>query len=196
MASILGKTDFEMPWADTAQILREHDLKVMTLNTPLEVEETVTLASGQQVIVLTRKAPLHDEQGNVIGIIGTSLNITHRKEEESILRSTQEQMQSTLENIVTNMPGHVYWKSKNGIYLGCNNRQARSLGFQYGHEIIGKTDFDLPWGENKAELFQRNDQHIMDTGENEIMAIEANIALLLTQNGSENKIIVTPQVFN
>ncbi|HCE6135877.1 TPA: PAS domain-containing protein [Legionella pneumophila] len=175
MSSIIGKTDFDMPWADTAQTLRDNDLKVMALNKALEVEETATLASGEQVIVLTRKAPLHDEQGNVIGIIGTSLNITHRKEQESILRATQEQTQSTLENIVANMPGHVYWKDRNGVYLGCNNRQARSLGFQYGHEIVGKTDFDLPWGENKAELFQRNDKHIMETGETEIIEEKAQV---------------------
>ncbi|ETO92012.1 PAS domain-containing sensor histidine kinase [Legionella oakridgensis] len=175
MSSIKGKTDFDMPWIDTAQALRDNDLKVMALNTALEIEETVTLASGQQVIVLTRKAPLHDEQGNIIGIIGTSLNITHRKEQESILRASQEQTQSTLENIVANMPGHVYWKDRNGVYLGCNNRQARSLGFQYGYEIVGKTDFDLPWGENKAELFQRNDKHIMETGETEIIEEKAQV---------------------
>ena len=97
MSNILGKTDFDMPWADTAQTLRDNDLKVMELNAPLEVEETVTLASKKQVTVLTRKVPLHDEQGQVIGIMGTSLNITQRKEQESILLSTQEQMQSTLE---------------------------------------------------------------------------------------------------
>jgi two-component system, OmpR family, aerobic respiration control sensor histidine kinase ArcB len=175
LSSVIGKTDFDMPWAKTAQTLRDNDLKVMTLNVVLEVEETVTLADGNEVIVLTRKAPLHDEQGNVIGIIGTSLNITHRKEQESILRMAQEQMQSTLENIVANMPGHVYWKDKTGIYLGCNNRQAKSLGFQYGYEIVGKTDFDLPWGENKAELFQRNDQHIMEIGETEIIEEKSQV---------------------
>ena len=175
LSSVIGKTDLDMPWAKTAQTLRDNDLKVMTLNVVLEVEETVTLADGKEVIVLTRKAPLHDEQGNVIGIIGTSLNITHRKEQESILRLAQEQMQSTLENIVANMPGHVYWKDKTGVYLGCNNRQAKSLGFQYGYEIVGKTDFDLPWGENKAELFQRNDQHIMEIGETEIIEEKSQV---------------------
>lgn len=175
MSSMIGKTDFDMPWVDSAQTLRDNDLKVMSLNAALEIEETVTLASGQKVIVLTRKAPLHDEQGNVIGIIGISLNITHLKEKELILRSKQEETQSTLENIVANMPGHVYWKDQNGVYLGCNNRQARSLGFQYGYEIVGKTDFDLPWGGTKAELFQRNDRHIMETGETEIIEEKAQV---------------------
>lgn len=58
-----------------AQILRDNDLKVMALNRALEVEETLLLASGVQVTELIRKAPLHDEQGNLIGIIGLSLNI-------------------------------------------------------------------------------------------------------------------------
>ncbi|HAT7956475.1 TPA: PAS domain-containing protein [Legionella pneumophila] len=175
MTSVLEKTDFEMPWSSTAQSLRDNDMKVMALNAPLEVEEKALLASGQEVIVLTRKAPLHDEQGEVIGILGISLNITERKEQESTLRLTHEQTQLTLENIVANMPGHVYWKDKNGVYLGCNNRQAQSLGFQFGHEIVGKTDFDLPWGENKAELFRRNDKLIMETGETQIIEEKSQV---------------------
>lgn len=175
MKSVLGKTDFEMPWALQAQTIRNNDLKVMALNSVLDLEEMVTMPDGQQIIVLTRKTPLRDEMGNIIGIIGTSLNITNRKQQESDLRLTQEKTQSALENIVASMPGHVYWKDRNGIYLGCNNRQARSLGFQYGHEVVGKTDFDLPWGENKAELFRKNDLHIMRNGKTEIIEEKAQV---------------------
>ncbi|WP_412757027.1 PAS domain-containing protein [Legionella bozemanae] len=173
MKSIIGKTDFDMPWAASAETIRNNDLKVMALNSSLELEETGTLANGQQAVVLTRKTPLRDEQGNVVGILGISLNITHRKKQEADLRSSQEKTQSTLENILANMPGHVYWKDKNGVYLGCNNRQARSVGFQFGHELIGKTDFDLPWGEHQAELFRQNDLYIMQTGETEIIEEKA-----------------------
>lgn len=175
VSSVIGKTDFDLVWADKAPILRENDLKAMKLNCPIEFEEEVPLANGEHVVVLTRKVPLHDEHGLVIGIIGTSLNITRRKEQELVLRTTQEQMQSTLESIVANMPGHVYWKDTDGVYLGCNNRQARSLGFHDGYELIGKTDFDLPWGENKAELFRRNDKHIMETGKTEIIEEKAQV---------------------
>ncbi|HHV7637103.1 TPA: PAS domain-containing protein [Legionella anisa] len=175
MKSVIGKTDFDMPWAASAETIRNNDLKVMALNSSLELEETGTLADGQQAVVLTRKTPLRDEQGNVVGILGISLNITHRKKQEADLRSRQEKTQSTLENILANMPGHVYWKDKNGVYLGCNNRQARSVGFQFGYELIGKTDFDLPWGENQAELFRQNDLYIMQTGETEIIEENALI---------------------
>ncbi|MCW8399870.1 PAS domain-containing protein [Legionella sp. PATHC038] len=175
MKSIIGKTDFEMPWAESATTIRNNDLKVMNLNSSLELEEIGTIANGEQVVVLTRKTPLHDEHGNVTGIIGISLNITNRKKQEAALCSSQEKTQSTLENILANMPGHVYWKDKNGVYLGCNNRQAQSVGFQFGYEIVGKTDFDLPWGKNQAELFRQNDLHIMQTGETEIIEEKAQV---------------------
>jgi two-component system, OmpR family, aerobic respiration control sensor histidine kinase ArcB len=184
MKSIVGKTDFDMPWAASAQILRHNDLKVMMLNSSAEIEESLTIANQQQVIILTKRSPLLDANGIINGVIGTSLNITSLKKQEFDILLMQEKTQSTLENIVAHMPGHVYWKDINGIYLGCNNRQARSLGFQYGYEILGKTDFDLPWGENKAELFRSNDRHIISAGETEIIEeksqVDGNDAIVLS----------------
>ncbi|KTD54297.1 sensory histidine-kinase / response regulator [Legionella sainthelensi] len=169
MKSVIGKTDFDMPWVESAETIRNNDLRVMALNSALEMEETATLADGQQVTVLTKKTPLRDAQGNVIGIIGVSLNITHRKQREERLLSNQENTQSTLENIIAHMPGHVYWKDKSGVYQGCNNRQAQSAGLQFGYEVIGKTDFDLPWEKEQAELIRKNDRQIMETGETEVI---------------------------
>lgn len=164
MKSLEGKTDLDMPWANSALILRENEHQAMKLKRTLELEETRTIANGQQAILLTKTTPLLDERGDSIGIIGTLLNITIRKQREFDLHSSQDKIASTLENIVANMPGHVYWKDQNGVYLGCNNRQAQSLGYKYGSELVGKTDFDLPWGENQAERFRQNDRRIMDTG--------------------------------
>lgn len=74
---------------------------------------------------------------------------------------------AALSGIVANMPGHLYWKDKNGVYLGCNDRQARSLGLTQGSQVVGKTDFELPWGENVARAFIENDRRIMQTGKSE-----------------------------
>lgn len=68
-------------------------------------------------------------------------------------------------NIVANMPGHVYWKDVNGVYLGCNDRQAKSLGFESADSVIGKTDFDLPWAAGVAKKFRANDLDVMQTGQ-------------------------------
>jgi two-component system, OmpR family, aerobic respiration control sensor histidine kinase ArcB len=63
------------------------------------------------------------------------------------------------------MPCHVYWKDKNGRYLGCNDRQAQSLGLHRGEDVVGKTDFELPWEEELARRFWENDQQVFRTGE-------------------------------
>lgn len=73
--------------------------------------------------------------------------------------------QLVLDNLLVNMPGHVYWKNKKGVYLGCNDRQAQSLGFLRGIDIIGKTDFELPWNVELAKRFWENDCEVLETGQ-------------------------------
>jgi two-component system aerobic respiration control sensor histidine kinase ArcB len=69
-----------------------------------------------------------------------------------------------LEKIISLMPGHIYWKDVNGIYLGCNDNHAKSLGFNSTDEIVGKTDYDLPWKEQADELI-RLDKKVIATRE-------------------------------
>src|SRR5262245_2619798 len=72
--------------------------------------------------------------------------------------------QLVLDNLLANMPGHVYWKNKHGVYLGCNDRQAQSLGLKQGSDVIGKTDFELPWDPQLAKRFWENDLEVLETG--------------------------------
>ena len=159
---IIGITDYDLPWKSEASVIRKNDLYVMKSKKTLELEESMTLTNGSSLILLTRKAPLRDRHENIIGILGISIDISERKEKEN-------QAEATLNSIVSNMPGHVYWKDREGVYLGSNDRQAESLGLLYGSEIIGKTDFDLPWKTGVADIFRENDVRIMETGRGEII---------------------------
>jgi PAS domain S-box-containing protein len=78
--------------------------------------------------------------------------ITDKDEEISILR-----------NIIAKLPGHVYWKDKNGVYLGSNDENTKSAGLFTAREIIGKTDFEMPWRKD-AELYREMDLQVMQTG--------------------------------
>lgn len=73
-------------------------------------------------------------------------------------------VRTTLETIIENMPGHVYWKDLQGCYLGCNKTQALSVGLKNSKEIIGKTDFDLSLTKEKAENFRKNDSEVIKSG--------------------------------
>jgi two-component system aerobic respiration control sensor histidine kinase ArcB len=69
-----------------------------------------------------------------------------------------------LDSLMQHIPGHVYWKNKKGIYLGCNDRQAQSLGLRQGSEVVGKTDFELPWCQALAKRLWDNDRQVLLTG--------------------------------
>lgn len=77
---------------------------------------------------------------------------------------TEEYMLSALAHVIEHLPVHIYWKNIEGRYLGCNTIQAKNLGFQSDANIIGKTDFELPWPDKYAVEFRANDIEVMKTG--------------------------------
>src|SRR5690606_36037791 len=50
---------------------------------------------------------------------------------------------SSFEYLIKEMPGHVYWKDKEGRYLGCNLNFAKSCGFSKTDSVINKFDSDF-----------------------------------------------------
>lgn len=129
------------------------------------LEERFELPDKTHITFLSYKIPIRNDQRKNIGLISLAVNISNQKNNEALLLIQKEQAELTLDHIMAHMPGHVYWKNLQGIYLGCNDRQARSLGFNHGHEIIGKTDFELPWSSESAHIFQKNDREVIRTEE-------------------------------
>jgi len=84
-----------------------------------------------------------------------------------------------LDQIIALFPGHVYWKGRDGVYLGCNDEQARYLGFNSGKEVIGKKDSDFPLLQGVEQL-RANDLQIMQSGE--AVTVEESVQLA---DGSE-----------
>ena len=136
-------------------------------------EEKMLLEDGSVSFFISDRKLLKDSAGNVIGLLSISTDISNYKlqEEELIKKNDSDEM--ALSNIIANMPGHVYWKNEKGVYLGCNDAQAKSLGFQYGYEVIGKVDDELPWGRNQAKIFKKNDLRLMSTLVSEVFEEEA-----------------------
>ncbi|MBM4159825.1 MAG: PAS domain S-box protein [Ignavibacteria bacterium] len=88
---ILGKHDFELSWRGTAELYRGDDRLVMETDTPkLGFEEPQSRPNGETLWLRTSKVPLHDEDGNVIGVLGTYEDITERKRMEERLAKLNE----------------------------------------------------------------------------------------------------------
>ncbi|KPL84042.1 hypothetical protein SE15_02315 [Thermanaerothrix daxensis] len=92
---VSGKTDFDLPWTrEEAEWYRKIDQQVMETDTPIyQLYETQTHADGQLTWVVTNKIPLHDPEGNVVGVLGTYEDITELKLKEEELRKAREELE-------------------------------------------------------------------------------------------------------
>ena len=117
------------------------------------------------VTVLTNKAPLKNKTGEIAGVLDISVDITKRKKMQDELleaRITTEELER-LDNIIRYAPGWIYWKDKNSIHLGCNDRFAIAAGLQSRDDMIGKSDHELPWRE-QATKYNLDDKEVIESG--------------------------------
>lgn len=93
---MLGKTDYDLMSSPThlskkiVDGFRKIDNKVINSGQVIKFEETFTDTDGNLTTMLTSKAPLRDERGNISGIVATSLDITERKKAEEALQKAKE----------------------------------------------------------------------------------------------------------
>jgi PAS domain S-box-containing protein len=90
-------------------------------------------------------------------------DITDRKRTEDDLKHHSE----LLANIITIMPYSIFWKDSQSRYLGCNARFAEEVAAESADEIVGKSDFELPWSPKQAIFFRRCDRQILETGQSQ-----------------------------
>lgn len=84
-SDILGKTDYDLFDEATAGRYKKNDLQVMKRNVSDTKEEPVLMSSGELITQLSTKTPLLNLDGDVIGIMGTTIDITERKRQEEEL---------------------------------------------------------------------------------------------------------------
>jgi two-component system aerobic respiration control sensor histidine kinase ArcB len=159
---MLGKTDYDLLPQDDAERVNSVDMEVIKTGKERTCEEVTSIYNGQESVFLSQKKPLRDEQGNIIGIVGISFDITSYKLEQIQLKNQTEQIENRFETLIARMPGHVYWKDSNAIYLGCNDLQAKSLGLSSNKQIVGNTDYDFS-PKDKADSFRKTDMEVMET---------------------------------
>ncbi|KTD25385.1 sensory box sensor histidine kinase/response regulator [Legionella lansingensis] len=74
-----------------------------------------------------------------------------------------EEAQAYYEDILAHLPGHVYWLNKDNVYLGCNTLHATNVNLKSRKDIVGKTNYDMPWRDQAENLDELNNL-IMRTG--------------------------------
>lgn len=118
------------------------------------------LVDGGYIVVDLSIKPVRNDMGEVSYLVVEGRDITERKRAEDALLESKQRLQMVLDTI----PSHVFWKDLNSVFLGCNYLFAANAGLASPDEIVGKTDFDLPWAEQQAESYQADDRMVIETG--------------------------------
>ena len=82
---------FELFNKEWAQKFRTMDLEMMQEGKPRSNEEWVKYPDGEIVLLDTLKSLYYDHQGNVLGLIGISRDITEKNKKEELQKSVEEE---------------------------------------------------------------------------------------------------------
>lgn len=66
-----------------------------------------------------------------------------------------------MEYLLSNIPQYIFWKDTKSRYLGCNINFALAVGLSNSSDIIGKTDHELPWGNEYADVYKEEDKFVL-----------------------------------
>ncbi len=168
---IIGKTDFDYFTKEHAEAAYRDEQQIINTGKPIEVKvEKETHPDGRITWVSSTKVPRYDENGDIIGILGISRDVTKKKELEEKLQLKLEKLgeevllkSRLLTSLLDNIPDGIYFKDEKSRFVTVSESLVRSLGAKNAEEMIGKTDFDY-FTEEHAKPAYTDEQNVMKTG--------------------------------
>jgi PAS domain S-box-containing protein len=137
---IIRKTDYDLYSKKEADAFREHDRQLFQEKSRHRKEEWISYPDGHKVLVDTMKIPYHDADGNILGLLGVSRDITDRKKTEQALLASEERFRQITENMAD-----VVW--------------LRS--FENSHMLYVSPSYERIWGRSCQSLYE-NPQEFME----------------------------------
>ena len=138
---VVGKDDHQMGWRDQAELYRSDDrLVIESGRAKLLIEEPQTTPDGNTITLLTSKVPLRGSQGEIIGLLGTYMDITEYKQAQAARRASEERyrglFEATRDGIFTLEPPS--WK-----FTSANPAAVKMFGAKNEAELIVLTPWEL-----------------------------------------------------
>ena len=147
---LVGCTDLEIFNRDVAILFREMDRKMLSSGESQRNEEWIDYPDGRRVLLETLKTPYFDLDGEVLGIVGISRDITERKRMEEELRESKEKYQA----IVNAIDGYIYIATPDYRIQFMNEGLSKLSGYretgEFCYRVLNDRDSVCPGCQSSA----------------------------------------------
>jgi PAS domain S-box-containing protein len=181
---ILGLTDYDLFPKDKADFYRETDRIMMEGREPKRLETWIDYPDGRRVLSDTVKAPLRTVEGELIGLVGVSRDISELRRAEEELR----EQRLLLDRILDSIPAPVFYKNVEGKFLGCNSSYLAYKGLPR-EGIIGRTVYDISPAAIAKDIHDA-DQDLLESGGTQVYG-----ALVPFADGSSREVMLHKAIF-
>jgi PAS domain S-box-containing protein len=155
----VGKSDFDFYSEDEARSYFADEQRLLAEgHAVINKLEMQPRDEGPPRWILTTKVPIFGPDQGISGLIGVSRDITDRREAEQALARER----ALLRSLIDAVPDLVFFKDREGVYLGCNTAFARFAG-RTEKEVIGSTDFDF-LSRELANFYRAKDRQVLADG--------------------------------
>lgn len=157
--NVIGLTDWDLLPPDRAEATYAAEEALMQSGVPLlnvsnQAHDTL---DGKPLWLLINKVPLHDQNGQIVGLVGINRDVTALKLAEIQLREER----NLLRSVIDAVPDHLYVKDTEHRFVLIN--QATQTLWP-GVDMIGKTDYDV-MEDQFANPHWQQEEAILKTGQ-------------------------------
>lgn len=125
---IIGKSDYEIFDKEEAELFRKNDEIMLLEKVSKSNYEWVTYPDGEKAYMLTVKSPLFNSEGEVIGLVGNSADLTEQNEaEESLFES-----EKRFKQLMKESPSVIEVYDLDGLQIEVNHAYELLWGFDAG----------------------------------------------------------------
>lgn len=152
-------------------------------NLTTEIKILITRPSGEHRCICFNSRLILNKESELDSILLWGKDVTEQIE----YKEKQHAVGKYINIIFSQLPVSVFWKDTHSNYFGCNDYMTKLIQFSDYNEIIGKSDFDLPWDKKEAEGYRKGDKEIFQSKNPKFNIIEP----LTISRGKTEKISTT-----
>jgi len=138
---VIGKTDWDLFPKEEADLMARDDEYVMRTGKPIiDKVEYITFGDGTRHYVSITKVPRRDENGQIIGLMGISRDITG----------------NLYQTLFATYRGCMFISTKDGQWFDINEEGARMFGYRNREDFLAQTKVhDIYWNRNDRKKYMR-----------------------------------------